>query len=94
MSLGPQVIQLRPAPYCRTPVLSYALTVTPAEHTILWHFDSLTNHVARVNIPAKTDIFATEVDFVADLTPINPFAFVLEPGFEEFPICLRAGDGP
>ena len=27
--LSPQVVRLRPAPHCRTPVLSYSLNVTP-----------------------------------------------------------------
>ena len=85
VSLGPQTIQLRPTPACRTPILSYTLAVTPPEHTVNWQFDSLGNHVARVVIPARTSEFVTEVDLVADLTPINPFAFVLDPGYETFP---------
>ena len=83
--LGPQVIQLRPTPYCRTPILSYSLNVTPADHILHWQFDALGNQLARIIFPTKTTEFAIEVDLIADLTPINPFAFFLEPGFEIYP---------
>ena len=36
ITLGPQVVRLRPAPHARTPVLSYSQRVTPAEHFINW----------------------------------------------------------
>lgn len=85
VALGPQVIQLRPAPHAQTPILSYAMHVEPVEHTLRWQFDSLGNHVARVLFHEKTDRFVTEVDLVADLTPINPFGFVLDPGYALFP---------
>ena len=85
VALGPQTIQLRPTPQCRTPILAYSLNITPREHTLAWQFDPLGNPLARVTFPSKTRSLVVEVDLVADTEPINPFAFVLEPGYESFP---------
>src|SRR5271156_410592 len=85
VSLGPQVIQLRPAPHCRTPILSYALRVTPGDHLLKWQLDAHSNYLARVLFSKKTNEFMVEVELVADLSPVNPFDFFLEPGVEEFP---------
>lgn len=85
VALGPQIIQLRPAPHCQTPILSYSLDVTPADRILSWQFDPLANHVARVIFPSRTTAFVVEVNLVADLIALNPFAFFLEPGFEMYP---------
>ena len=85
VALGPQTIQLRPAPHCRTAVVGYSLEVTPAEHTVKWHFDALSNHVARVLIPGKTTDFLADVDLVVDLEPWNPFDFLVQPEYGSYP---------
>jgi uncharacterized protein (DUF2126 family)/transglutaminase-like putative cysteine protease len=87
VSLGPQVIQLRPALHCRTPILSYSLDVTPSEHQLNWQLDPHNNRLARLLFPQKTSEFLVEVNLVADLSPLNPFEFLLEPGVEEYPFA-------
>lgn len=85
VSLGPQIIRLRPGLQCRAPILSYRLDVIPTEHFLSWQFDPFLNQVARVIFPKKTSEFAVEVDLTVDLSPINPFEFLLDPAVEEYP---------
>jgi transglutaminase-like putative cysteine protease len=91
ISLGPQVIQLRPALHCRTPILSYSLDVTPSEHILNWQLDPHNNRLARLLFSGKTSELLVEVNLVADLSPYNPFEFFLEPGVEEYPFAYAPG---
>jgi uncharacterized protein (DUF2126 family) len=91
ISLGPQVIQLRPALHCQTPILSYSLEVAPTDHILNWQLDPHNNRLARLLILEKTSEFRVEVNLVADLSPYNPFAFFLEPGVEEYPFAYAPG---
>jgi len=86
VALGPHEIRLKPVPACRTPVSSYALAVRPARHTMHWHHDAVGNHVARVLFPDKASLLEIDVALTADLTPVNPFDFLVEPGSDRFPI--------
>jgi uncharacterized protein (DUF2126 family)/transglutaminase-like putative cysteine protease len=90
VALGPQFVRLRPAPHCRTRILSYSLRVTPAEHFINWQQDPQSNHLARLVFPEKTRQLRVEVDLVAEMSVLNPFDFFLEPGCEQFPFRYDA----
>ncbi len=92
VGLGPQIVRLRPAPHCRTRILSYSLRVEPAKHFVNWQQDAQSNHLARLVFPEKTSELRIEVDLVAEMAVFNPFDFFLEPHAEKFPFQYAASE--
>jgi len=92
VTLGPQIVRLRPAPHCRTRILGYSLSVLPAKHFVNWQQDPEANYLARLTFPDKTKELRIEVDLVAEMAVFNPFDFFLEPYAQEFPFNYEAGE--
>ena len=89
ISLGPQVVRLRPSIHARTPVYSYSLKVEPQEHYCNWQQDPHGNFLARLVFPEKAEQLAINVDVVFDLVVFNPFDFFLEDYAEEYPFIYE-----
>ncbi len=90
IQLGAQIIRLRPAPHCRSRILDYQLTITPANHSIHWQQDPQSNYLARLLFAEKTQQLRLVVDLIAELTPLNPFDFFLESYAAQFPFVYDA----
>jgi uncharacterized protein (DUF2126 family) len=90
VQLGPQVVRLRPAPHCRSNVISYSLRIEPEQHFVNWQQDPFANYQARLVFPEKTREFKVTVDLVVEMAVYNPFDFFLEPQAENFPFKYSA----
>jgi uncharacterized protein (DUF2126 family)/transglutaminase-like putative cysteine protease len=82
---GPHVVRLRPAPHCRTKVLSYSQRIGGGKHFINWQQDPFSNWNARLVFPDKLNELCVEVELVAEMAVYNPFDFFLEESAAHFP---------
>ena len=85
VSLSPQLVRLRPAPHCRTPIVSFTMQVAPANHFVHWQQDPQSNYLARLTFPEKVRELRITVNLVAELSVYNPFDFFVDDSAEFFP---------
>ncbi len=82
---APHVVRLRPAPHCRTGILSYSQKIVGGPHFINWQQDPFSNWNARLVFQEKMTEFAVEVELVAEMSVLNPFDFFMEEAAQKWP---------
>ena len=85
VTLSPHTVRLRPAPHARTPIHAYSLKITPAENFLNWQQDPYGNYLARLVFPKPTRTFEVSVELIAEMVPINPFDFFIDPTADHCP---------
>ena len=90
VQIDPQVVRLRPAPHCRTPILAYSLHGHAERALRQLAAGPVRQLPGPAGVPGAGDASSTiTVDLVADLTVINPFDFFVEESAKRVPVRLR-----
>ncbi len=92
VQLGPQWIRLRPLADPRRATPAFTMTIDPAPASLHWLLDPLGNAVARIALSQPLACLAIAVRLELDLTPRNPFDFVLDPETVHWPFAYAPAD--
>ena len=87
---GPHVVRLRPAPHCKTNVLSYSLKVAGGQVFTNWQQDPFSNWNARLVFPEPMRELVIDVELVVEMAVHNPFDFFLEDTAQTVPFVYEA----
>ena len=92
--LGPQWVRLRPRPDPRRTAPLYRLLVDPVPLSLHWQMDPAGNQVARLVLPQPLASLVLDVRLELDMTPANPFDFLVDPEASSWPFryATLAGD--
>lgn len=91
ISLGHQVVRLKPAPHSKADIESYSLKITPEDCFQHLQQDPFGNYNLRVTLPNKVKAFEVDVSLVVNMHVYNPFDFFLDDEAKEFPL-IYGGD--
>ncbi len=84
--LSPQIVRLRPTAATKTVISHYALNIDPMTAGFAWADDQYGNRTAEVIVADPVVHFGVEINMETQLSPVNPFDFLLDAGAETLPV--------
>lgn len=78
-------LRLRPAPHTPCAISAYSLRVDADPNWLNWLRDPFENHLARLDLPEPVSSLGISMELIAELEPINPFDFLVEPFASRYP---------
>lgn len=85
VQLSTHWLRLRPAPHVRDRIEAYSLKIDAEPNFLNWVRDPYENFLARLDLPEPVSGLGMSVEIIAELSPINPFNFLVEPYAFEYP---------
>ena len=78
-------LRLRPAPHTKAMIEAYSLKIEAEPNFLNWVRDPYENYLARLDLPEPVSRLGLVVELIAELSPVNPFNFLVEPYAVKFP---------
>lgn len=84
VSLSTHWLRLHPAPHAKG-IEAYSLRIDAEPHFLNWARDPYENQIARLDLPEPIARLGFDAEVLVDLSPVNPFDFLVEPYASRFP---------